>query len=287
IKRNTGLHPTRVTVVVAELVEQGFLTKDLVKKRQVYAPTGVDGLPELSRYENQHQVRGQGLDAMLAYAEGGSCLMQTLRSHLGDAQAEPCGHCGMCTGKGLGLAAQGTAADWMGSRPVIVRGFRSVLAEGRALYDSGRRSGDFRAFMGQRGKGPPDANTLQALAQLAQKLGPNATVVPIPSSSWAGRDAVVQALGLPVWDGLAWRDVPEARQGTLLNNDQRKANVDKKMMLTGPAPSGPLILLDDYVGSGATLREAARALKQAGHKGKKIPLTVARVRWRLGRPGIV
>jgi ATP-dependent DNA helicase RecQ len=51
--------------------------------------------------------------------------------------------------------------------------------------------------------------------------------------------------------------------------------------------SGNVLLVDDYTGSGSTLREAARALEAAGHTGRRIPLAVARVRWRLGRPGIV
>ncbi len=287
LKRATGLHPTRVTVVVAELVEQGFLNKELVKRRQVYQASGRDGLPQLSRYENQHLVRSQGLDAMLAYADGTGCLMQTLRVHLGDQKAEACGHCGPCLGTGLGLSTQGSAAEWMGMRPVIVRGYRSVLSEGRALYDSGRRSGEFRAFMRQRVQGPPSSETLSALANLARQLGPDHTLVPLPSSSWVGREAAIEALGMPVWDGLRWSEPPESRQGALLNNDQRKANVDKRMTLAGTPPSGGLLLFDDYTGSGATLREAARALHKAGHKGRKVSLTVARVRWRLGRPGIV
>jgi predicted amidophosphoribosyltransferase len=92
---------------------------------------------------------------------------------------------------------------------------------------------------------------------------------------------------MPVWDGLAWQEPPEARQGTLLNNDQRTANVDRRMTVVGKPPEGGILLLDDYTGSGATLREAARVLKVAGHTGVKIPITLARVRWRLGRPGMV
>jgi hypothetical protein len=54
-----------------------------------------------------------------------------------------------------------------------------------------------------------------------------------------------------------------------------------------PLPSGRLLLLDDYTGSVATFKEACRALRAAGHDGPFVTLAVARVRWRLGRPGIV
>jgi predicted amidophosphoribosyltransferase len=50
---------------------------------------------------------------------------------------------------------------------------------------------------------------------------------------------------------------------------------------------GRLLLVDDYVGSVATFKEACRALRAAGHDGPFVSLAVARVRWRLGRPGIV
>lgn len=287
LKRLTGLHPTRVTVVVAELVEQGFLVKQLARRRQVYCRAVRSGQPELSRYVNQNQVRTQGLNAMLAYATGTDCLMHTLRSHLGDAASEPCGHCSRCLGDDPQVETPGDPEAWLASRAVSVQGFRSLLAEGRALYDSSRRSRRFLDFMRGRPQGPPDAETLDALARLAHEVAPNHTLVPLPSTSWMGRAATVSALGLPTWDGLAWATLPMARQGTLLNNDQRKANVDRCMTTTSTVPQGPLLLLDDYTGSGATLREAARALKAAGHDGARVPLAIARVRWRLGRPGIV
>ncbi len=49
-----------------------------------------------------------------------------------------------------------------------------------------------------------------------------------------------------------------------------------------------IVILDDYTGSGATLKEAVRALrKEGGFTGKIIPLTIARVRWKLGQAGMV
>jgi ATP-dependent DNA helicase RecQ len=288
LKRATGLHPTRVTVVTAELVEQGFLVKEMRGRKQVFVDTGRNGAPDLSRYANQLAVRTQGLDAMLAYAERGACLMQTLRRHLGDDDAPPCGRCGPCLGAPLALdVREARAEDWLATRPVVVPGFRALMDEGRALLDSGRRTRLFLDFMRGRTAGPPDAHVLERLRALAHELGPHHTLVPLPSSSWAGQAAVVEALGLPVWGGLAWREAPDARQGTLLNNDQRKANVWEHMHVRGAPPEGDLLLFDDYTGSGSTLREAARALKAAGHRGARVPLAVARVRWRLGRPGIV
>jgi ATP-dependent DNA helicase RecQ len=89
---------------------------------------------------------------------------------------------------------------------------------------------------------------------------------------------------------LGWQRPPESRQGELHNNDQRRDNVSGKMGLGERAalPSGGLLLLDDYVGSGATLKDAARVLRQdAKYRGPIVPLTIARVKWQLGAPGMV
>ena len=91
-------------------------------------------------------------------------------------------------------------------------------------------------------------------------------------------------------DGLVWRSDDRKRQGELLNNDQRRANVSGFMSASSQLSGirGDVLLLDDYTGSGSTLKEATRALqKGAGIKSKVVPLCVARVRWKLGQAGMV
>jgi predicted amidophosphoribosyltransferase len=47
-------------------------------------------------------------------------------------------------------------------------------------------------------------------------------------------------------------------------------------------------LLDDYVGSGATISEAARVLrKNANLTQEIIPFTIASIKWKLGQSGMV
>ncbi len=69
IKRMTGLHPTRVTIVVAELLEQQFLIKESLKGVQVYKILPQNSPLDLSRYSTQHLVKTQELDKIIAYAE--------------------------------------------------------------------------------------------------------------------------------------------------------------------------------------------------------------------------
>jgi predicted amidophosphoribosyltransferase len=54
----------------------------------------------------------------------------------------------------------------------------------------------------------------------------------------------------------------------------------------GTLPAGALLLFDDYIGSGSTIKEAARALRKATDL-PLIPLTIAAVKWRLGKPGFI
>lgn len=296
LKRVTGLHPTRVNVVVAELVEQGHLRKRAEGRSQVYERTAETEPPDLTRYLRQEEVRSRELERMTRYAEADEgCRMQRLRSALGDPDAGPCGRCDLCTSPWRIETSGAHAAErWVEHRPVSVPGFRRYdLDEGRAVYDGTRRSAGFRRFMASRDDSPVIAeDDLTRLAELGARDGLVSAVVPVPSRGWVARGStaasLAQALDAPLCDVLDWAAVPKSRQGDLLNNDQRKANVEGTMTGHGELPSGRVVLLDDYTGSGWTLREAARVLRRAlGHEGPIVPLTVARIRWRLGRAGRV
>jgi predicted amidophosphoribosyltransferase len=118
-------------------------------------------------------------------------------------------------------------------------------------------------------------------------------IITIPSSTWKARESILHFLSshfsLPILkDAIRWKEVPQKRQGELLNNDQRHHNVHQKMEFNSnvPIPNGSLILLDDYIGSGNTLKEAARAIRTTkAISNELIPFTIAAVKWHLGKPG--
>jgi predicted amidophosphoribosyltransferase len=120
-----------------------------------------------------------------------------------------------------------------------------------------------------------------------------AGIVPIPSRTWTAKNKVnaflSEYLQVPLFDNLlSWKEEPPSRQGELLNNDQRHHNVHQRMIATlnEPLPKGTLLLFDDYIGSGNTIKEAARALratKQIPHE--LVPFTIATIKWHLGKPG--
>ncbi len=305
IKARSGQHPTRVTVILAELREQGLVEKRLDQRRQVYARTGEERTPDLTRYTRQAQVRHRELDAMMRYGAGeADCLMNALRRALGDAPEGHCGRCSRCDPAAWGVLAPASAdavaraVDWLAGRDVVIQGSRRPrMSAGLAVFDSEERLPPFLGFMRQRSQAEALDDDLAArldrkVDQLARGRAPAAVIV-LPSRTWRARAAagerVAARLGVPLHlDLIEWRTPPDHRQGELLNTEQRKANIAGRLRLTGAPPTnGPILLLDDYVGSGATLGEVVRTLREAGVDGELVPLTIARVRWRIGARGIV
>jgi ATP-dependent DNA helicase RecQ len=308
IRARSGLHPTMVTVILAELQEQSFVEKQLINRRQVYVRTTKQGAPELLRYERQHAVRSQELEKMLLYGQGETgCLMQTLRQALGDEQAAPCGHCSFCrqTPAAFFETNSAGAQAWLDGRQVPIPPAQRPLMEGGfSLLDGQLRQPLFVNFMRQRTMQPqldPDLHDLlnAMLARLSKKYQFK-LVVSIPSRTWQQREhttaLVAEMLGanaLP--DLLSWQEMPPNRQGELFNNDQRRDNVHGRMQLSFPnsllktlSEMDALLLLDDYIGSGATIKEAVRVLRKEGAlQARIVPITIARVRWRLGARGMI
>lgn len=301
IRSRCGLHPTRVTVVLAELMEQGFVVKELQQRRQVYRLTDRSGQPDLTRYQRQLEVRTRELDSMFAYArDDEECAMATLRLALGDSDVARCGQCGRCTDCALEPAEPPAvrALDWVAARPVVVPEVRRpAMAAGRAVFDGTLRTIAFVSFMQARGSEEPLpaelCATVDGHVQAIADEHDLSAVVAVPSLTWRQRDVAAQwvadQLGIPFIDALAYASHPPARQGELTNNDQRRDNIKGRMCGRGIAlPAGDLLLLDDYMGSGATLKEAGRVLRgDLGCDGIIVPFVLARVRWKLGNAGMI
>jgi ATP-dependent DNA helicase RecQ len=307
VKARSGLHPTKVNVILAELTEQGLAEKKLVGRRQVYQRTGSTRALDLARYERQQQVRTRELEAMLRYGrEEVPCLMHALRLALGDEYSVPCGHCGVCQKRRDPVQDDSHtrgAREWISRRSVpIPASARPLMTEGLALLDSERRTPVFVEFMRHRASSHHADLPAELLALLRRKLhtlGAGrrfAAVLVLPSRTWEQRASaarlVAQEVGAELFAALlAWREVPGSRQGDLLNNDQRRENVHGKMTLAEPVPfarNAAVLLLDDYVGSANSLKEAVRALRvEGGCKGEILPLALARIRWRVGAPGML
>lgn len=91
-------------------------------------------------------------------------------------------------------------------------------------------------------------------------------------------ERLAMRLGLPFHAALAKREERPA-QKTLQNGTQQARNVDGAFMVTtdsGTVPSGPVLLIDDVVGSRWTLTVAAWLLREHG-SGKVWPLVLAKI----------
>lgn len=307
IKRATGLHPTRVNIVIAELVEQKFLTKYCYNGLQLYEALDNTGTPNLARYINQYVVKTRELRTMMDYGQQqGGCRMATLRSALGDQQVEHCRHCDICTGVPLQVDVSphqiALISKWIEARPKpIAPVITNKISAGISVLDGNLRTPLFINFMKNRAERvqEPYGVEEELLELLKRHLKTFvrsrkiAGIVPLPSRTWSGRDKVAAMLAehleVPVInDLLMWGEVPPKRQGELLNNDQRHFNVHQKMRANPNCelPSGCVILLDDYIGSGNTIKEAARAIRVHKAFSHEIaPFTVAAIKWHLGKPG--
>lgn len=297
IKRLTGLHPTRVTIVLAELMEQHFLKKESLKGVQVYKMDQECHPLDLSRYAIQHLVKTEELNKIISYAEERAvCRMAILRHALGDLETAICGRCDVCQKQPLMNAADAReSARWLNERPVPINGARThSISPGFSLLDGKLRTPSFLRFMKERAlREEVDPEILSMLLKQVGTLSSIGAIVPLPSKTWKGQmgfaKALADHLNVPLLsDLLIWKTAPEKRQGELLNNDQRHHNVHEKMQVqeAHEVPAGALILFDDYLGSGATIKEAARALrKKLAHP--LIPITIAAVKWRLGKSGFI
>lgn len=306
IKQMTGLHPTRVSVVIAELFEQEFIVKKSRSGKQVYLTTAKKGDPELSRYIKQNHIKTNGLKAMLQYAEQTkNCRMHLLCQALGDTSAIHCGSCDACQpiATSTKTIQNDHAENWLIKRVVKIDWCKMPnMSEGVAILDGKMRSKLFIDFMKRRNQALPiDKGMMPQLPSLVikhlQEIVKRYRVqafVPIPSLTWKNRDVVcywiAEQLKIPVYpDLLSWHNKPDCRQGELLNNDQRRLNVHNKMRARrDKLPQGAVLLFDDYTGSGATLKEAARALREyMSNTIDIIPFTIAAVKWHLGKRGMV
>lgn len=306
IKRTTGLHPTRVNMIVAELVEQGFIAKSSRSGVQVYSELNKKGNPDLSRYENQQIVKKAELQKMMHYGHQSSdCRMGILREALGDASIVDCGRCDICQpplmNAGVEQSSHHAITTWLTERfsPISPVALHKISA-GISVLESKMRSPLFVRFMKERSVVCSYEEMDKELIDLVLKHFSEMCkqrrfggIVLIPSHTWSARDSIAQLLShrfnIPILHGLLnWKESPPQRQGELLNNDQRSHNVRQRMEMNTEilVPSGALVLLDDYIGSGNTIKEAGRALRSGKIvKNDLVPFTIAAVKWHLGKPG--
>lgn len=177
--------------------------------------------------------------------------------------------CGGCDAPGVALC--GTCRAALTPMP-----HRRVVGDGLAVWAALAYDGAAAAAIGalkERGRTDlarafaPAMRT--ALAAAGREAAPPVTAVAVPTSSAAFRrrgyrvpELLARRAGVPTRRALIWtRRVADQRA---LGRAERARNVAGAMRARGPRLPDRVVLVDDVLTTGATLSEAARALRSAG-----------------------
>jgi len=266
-----------------------------------WTATGQQWSYDKQRYDRVAAERSRERDAMLGYAKTSGCRMEYLRRELDDPQAAPCGRCDNCTGAALAAdVVPGTeelARDRLRRPGVTVTPRRiwptgmaalGVAATGRipaeATAQPGRTvgrltdigwGGTLRRVLADGGPDEPVSEdlfgaVLTVLAAWDWAERP-AGVVTLPSRS---RPVMISSLGeriaaagkLSYLGSLAY--VNGGPPGRQYNSAQRLAALWRTLAvpdgLRGALAGfeGPVLLVDDRIGTGWTMTAGAKLLRE-------------------------
>jgi ATP-dependent DNA helicase RecQ len=292
IETHVNMPTSRIAGLLKVLDVEGAVEKERSKYRRTLRPWSFD----TARIERVRDARLAEHQAMRDYATTSECRMAFLRNALDDNDITECGRCDNCTGAriddGTDSTLVGRALQFIRRRPIIVEprkqwaGHRSGkianrVEPGRALcYRSDPGWGD--EFLDtKRAGGVLSVEMIEACAVLIDGWLPgfDGTVVPVPSNDpgralvgdFAGRLAA--ALDLQLSQCLV-KVRANSPQRAMENSAQQLRNVDGAFEIRGPAPPGPILLVDDLSDSRWTMTVIGDLLLTAG-SGPVYPFVVA------------
>lgn len=258
---------------------------------------------DYERVENVTEQRWRELEQIQEFVDTDECLIRFIDDALDGNLDEECGHCANCVGKFLPTEIKDpTLVDeaiehyrrsgWDEIRP------RKRIHEKHGTYqtidedmqlETGRTLSVWDdpgwGHLVRKGKyeeGKFDGNLVDASVQLIEERWepePKPTwVTAVPSTSNEGivadfAERLVDRLGIPFAPAI--EKVRETDpQKELANSYQKCWNVKDAFQANGNVQDGPVLLVDDIVGSRWTLTETGRTLRQAG-SGPVHPFTLA------------
>lgn len=291
IIKATNLKQTQVTVILADLIDQGIVNEQSGggSKKYFYNPNAP--ALDLTVFENLRQQQYRELNEMLAYTEITSCRMQFLCSYLGDVTNELCTICDNDTGSFLSVETNDGLKNQLKAfretffpvlevetqRSNLVNGvaasYYGVSNVGAALhhskYDGG---GDFPDWL--------ITLTLKAFRKHYGSLQFDliAFVPPTESGNLVKKFAekIGAILNIPVTDGLV-KITPTQPQKIFHSGVSKKDNVQGKFSFVSPdyIKGKKILLLDDIFDSGHTIKEIGLCLTKMG-ADLIAPLVIAR-----------
>jgi len=270
--------------------------------------TGREWAYDADRYERVSEARKREQRAMLDYLDTDRCRMWFLRDQLDDPDVDAstrCGRCDTCGGLGLSTTVSDSAVDEARTRldrPGVVIEPRMMWPTALArlgLDFSGRireraEPGRAVARLTDLGHGqalrelfaepPTDQRVperlVQAVIEVLNDWRPHVDGIVVvesltrPTLTADLAEGLSRFLKKPVVGRWSIADpTVEPGQGAM-NSAQRVAAVHRRFRMDADVPAGPVLLVDDQVGTGWTLTLAAAALREAGAT-EVLPLVLA------------
>jgi ATP-dependent DNA helicase RecQ len=293
LEPQVNLRRTRLTNMLKQLEVEGAVERVGARYRRTSEPWEYPA----ARVEQVTALRREEQARMRVYLEGDGCLMEHLRRELDDPRAEPCGRCGRCLGhRLLDLEVDPAVArravkflrghdidiesrkQWSdGSKiPVELR-----VEAGKALCQYG--DGGWGTDVEEQRKAHHFSDELVgALTRLVRQWRPDPTptwLTSVPSLRDVGAlEAAARRLAVAL--GLEYRPVVRKvretePQSAMENSAQQAGNIAGVFEIAGTVGSGPVLLVDDLVGSRWTLTTIGALLREAG-AGPVHPVAFAR-----------
>ena len=258
--------------------------------------------PNEERARRITALREAEVAQMRAYVKYRGCLMEFLTRELDDPQAQPCGVCANCQGRGFSAEVKPEivreAIAFLRGAEIIIQPRKrwppglfpeltSVIpeemrnAEGRSLcyYGDAGWGGLVREGKYKRGHFS-DELVDAAAALIRERWQPSlkwVTAIPSrrhPTLVYDFASRLAKSLGIPFEAALV-RTSQAPEQKLMANSSMQARNVAGTLQTIDRLPTGAVLLVDDIIDSGWTLTLAGWLLRQKG-SGVVHPFTLAR-----------
>jgi ATP-dependent DNA helicase RecQ len=281
---------------------EGAVTVEHNGKAARYCRTSRPWQPNEEQARRITALREAEVSQMRSYLQYRGCLMEFLTRQLDDPQAQPCGVCANCRGRGFSAEVNPEivreAIAFLRGAEIIIKPRKrwppglfpeltSVIpeemrnAEGRSLcyYGDAGWGGLVREGKYKRGHFG-DELVDAAVSLIRERWQPSlewVTAIPSPRHPTLVYDfasRLAKSLGIPFEAALV-RTSNAPEQKLMANGSMQARNVAGTLQTVDRLPTGAVLLVDDIIDSGWTLALAGWLLRQKG-SGVVHPFTLAR-----------
>ena len=287
-----NLRPGQLELLLKVLEVEGAVERDRGRWLRTLSPWAFD----YDRVASVTALRRAEQQQMREYIATDRCRMQALVNYLDDDSSEPCGICDNCTGDSVDLTFQPSevqrAIDFLRSQDLPIKP-RKQFPNGTRISPDQQLDGGWilarwrdagwgnLVRSGKQVHGEFDDQLVDASADLIKRWQPDPMpewVTFVPSrrqpelvAGFASR--LASRLGL-VCKEVVFKVRDTEPQKSMQNSQQQYRNVQNVFEIRGPVPSGPVLLVDDFVDSRWSLTVVGMSLREAG-AGSVLPFALA------------